>query len=276
MRILGGKGRLAADLADVIGVLAAATGCASVEDRFCGTLAVGAACDARGLPLVAAEDGCAALVSLYRAVAAGWEPPRSLTREQYHALAAGPRHPADPLTAFVGIFCSVGGKWWAGWLPDDHRWPEGGRGRSAAAKAAHDLAELRPLLQRLELREGDGLGPVAAGRVAYFDPPYAGTTGYKGAPVYSPAEAWPRLSALASAAPCLVTEFRAPAPWVEVAALPVSSPGLTVGKIERVFAAGLSLEALSTEPSRRLLAELHAAREARRAEASARYRARKA
>lgn len=276
MRILGGKSRLARDLADVLAVLGEAAGCAEVEDRFCGTLCVAKACEAVGLRPVAAEDGHPALVNLYRAIAAGtFDAPASLTREAWETVARGPRDPADPMTAFAGLFCSWRGKYFAGWQPDDLRWPEGGTGRSAAAKARRDLLALRPLLQRLELRLGDCLGPLARGRLGFFDPPYAGTTGYAGAPPYNPAQGWARLGVLAQRSPVLVTEFEAPAPWIEVARFPVGSPGFTAGKIERLFAAGLSAEVLTAEPWRSQLAALAAARAARLAGTAARYRARK-
>lgn len=147
MRCQGGKSRVADELAAVLEEVARAAGVAEIEDRFCGSMAVADAVQRRRGPLVPvlAEDGCRALITTYKAVASGWEPPTRITREQYAELQAAQDH-GDPLTAIAGVFCSHGGKWFAGYVADDERWP-GETARVAAAQARACLlrrAAVRP------------------------------------------------------------------------------------------------------------------------------------
>lgn len=172
---------------------------------------------------------------MYQAVRDGWEPPASVTRSEWQTTASGARDAHDPMTAFVGFFCSYGGSFFRAWLPDDLRHAEGTTSRSAALKARQDLLRLRPLLTRIELRIGSGWGPVGEGHVGFADPPYAGTFGYEGAPAYDPAKGWERFTEISLSAPLVVTEFVAPEGWTEIAVWAVPSPGLKVGKIERAF-----------------------------------------
>ena len=207
MRYQGGKGRLSALLAVEIERFANAHGTREIEDRFCGGLAVSLACWRRGLRVARIEDGNPALIACYRALVEGWDPPAVLSAEDYRAIRLR-ADPADPVTAFALAFCSYGGKWAAGRIPDDLRWP-GSTARYAAAAARRDLLEVRPLLLGAEIVCGDCLGPVASRRVAYADPPYRGTCGYPGAPPADLEVVW---AALRGAGPVVGSEAD---PWPE-------------------------------------------------------------
>lgn len=237
MRCQGGKSRVADELAAVLEEVARAAGVAEIEDRYCGSMAVADAVQRRRGPLVPvlAEDGCRALITTYKAVASGWEPPTRITREQYAELQAAQDH-GDPLTAIAGIFCSYGGKWFAGYVNDDHRYP-GETARFAAAKARACLLDMRPMLQRLELRVGNCLGDPRPRRMVAFDPPYDGTEGYPGAPPFDRPAFWRRAEEISRWAAVVVSEFAAPDGWVCIWARRVACKGLMKPgeRVERLF-----------------------------------------
>lgn len=156
------------------------------------------------------------------------------------------------MTAFAMLFCSYGGKWGAGLIPDDLRWPEDGAGRHASVKAHLELLELREILRSLELVCADAwdMFPETAS-VLYFDPPYAGSEEYAFAKSQEQRpfdrqrfvrELWDARSRHA----IVVSEFDMPAGWREIKAIHVKSPGLMSNKVERFFTpmGGLAEQAL--------------------------------
>lgn len=218
-------------------------GYSEMEDRFCGGLSVSLACRRVGLRVAAVEDGNAALINCYRAVAVGWDPPRSLSPEDYAAIKAR-NDPEDPVTAFALAFCSYAGKWAAGRMPDDERYQAGTTSREAAPKARKDLIAARPLLSEAEIRHGDCLGQCD-GRVLYADPPYQGTLGYAGAPAFDFEDAWKRLEYLSSQGPTLVSEGRTIDGWDPVWRFETDEHQLRVaGAVEVLLARGLLSEVL--------------------------------
>lgn len=212
MAYQGGKSRCAELIAGRVKLLADAHGFTEVEDRFCGSLAVSAACRDLGLHVAVVEDGNPALMGLYQALRDGWQPPSELTSSDYAAIRI--RNDAcDPLTGFALGFCSYGGRWGRGFKPDDHRWP-GASARFAAARARALLLSRVPLLVDAELRTGPCTSPLGPRRVGYADPPYRGTAAYPGAPPIDLPSAWERLR---SAGPLLASETEAwPVGWREV------------------------------------------------------------
>src|SRR5699024_3785535 len=64
---------------------------------------------------LSAGDVVPDLQLLYEAVAGGWEPPKTLSRDEYREL-----KPSTPsaLRAFAGFGCSFGGKWFGGFCGD--------------------------------------------------------------------------------------------------------------------------------------------------------------
>lgn len=221
MRCQGGKSRVADEM----------------EDRFFGSGAVSLAVWKRGGPLVpvAAEDGCRALITCYQRVKHGWPPPTRLTREQYAELQAREDH-LDPLTAFAGVFCSHGGKWFGGYVADDDRW-DSETSRVAAARARECLIEMKPLLEAIELRCGNCFDDPAPRTLVYFDPPYEGTEGYPGAPPFDRAAFWRRAEEISRWAPVVVSEFTAPPGWVCIWARRVGYKGLMKpgARVERLW-----------------------------------------
>lgn len=235
MRYFGGKlrhrdqiGKLLTELADVLS--------SPIEDRCCGSLAVTRGVFEAGGRVSVAIDANVALMCLYRSVRDGWIPPRTLSREEFIAIQRGPLPDDDPMTAFAMIFCSYGGKWGSGYLPDDDRWP-GDTARHAATKAHVDLLRMKPWLERIDLRCGDcRVGLPKSPTVIYFDPPYVGVEGYARVAPFPHASFLQCVTAASAKHAIIVSEFTMPPDWREIAAMQYKGgSGFTKNKVERLF-----------------------------------------
>jgi DNA adenine methylase len=177
---------------------------------------------------VSAGDIHEDLILMWQAVAAGWQPPTTVTEEEYRAL----RHaPPSALRGFVGFGCSFGGKWWGGYARDRAR-------RNYAAIAGKSLLLARCHVERatIEQRGFDGW-QVDYRHVVYADPPYRNCTGYRHKfdhnTFWEQARQWS-----VAGAHVFVSEYSAPADWRDVwsTAHWIKSSGGTRGTAtERLF-----------------------------------------
>ena len=164
MKYQGGKARLAKEIRAFVaerakgrpyiepflggGSVLAAVGRAKIEGASIGSLLAG--------------DANRALVTMFRALRSGWDPPEELSREEWVAL-RDRCNENDPLTAFAAFGCSFMGMWFAGYDP---------RGARATA---------RSLRRKLEAMRGatilcqDYRCWEPEGCIVYCDPPYANT-----------------------------------------------------------------------------------------------------
>lgn len=173
MRYLGGKSKISRIL--VAAIRPHMRGRA-FWDAFCGGLSMSLELSAAaGAGLV--TDANPALIALYRAVAAGWNPPELVSLEMYEAAKALPD--TDPMKAYVGFGCSFGGKWFGGYARSNK---PSGEPRNHANESRRNLLEEVPELvgRKCEIACVDFLAvePKPIGLVLYLDPPYQGTTGY--------------------------------------------------------------------------------------------------
>jgi DNA adenine methylase len=177
MRYLGGKSKIAKELARIIqpkGLW---------WEPFCGGLSMSVQLAKYGPGLV--SDAHPALIALYQAVRAGWQPPEAVTEADYQAARGLPD--SDPLKAFVGFGCSFGGKYFGGYAAQArartttrvHRGTETfyeDPVRACGKALASDLAALSSCaVECLDFLKQE---PCPGFEVIYCDPPYWGTTGY--------------------------------------------------------------------------------------------------
>lgn len=158
----------------------------------------------------------AAVAVLRGAAREGWDPPLTLTEEEYGVLRdASRRGEVSPLIGFAGFGVSFGGKFFGGYSrPRPAQSNPPGAAAFALRKDAKNLAHADFFnLDYADLPDAVGVLP---GDVWYIDPPYAGTTGYAGTPKFDHAKFWRWATALAQVVPVLVSEFAAPSDWSPV------------------------------------------------------------
>ena len=223
MRFVGGKSRVAKDIAGVL--LAARTSPGQlIYEPFCGALNVTEAI-LRMSPTarVVASDAHIDLIEMWEAVQDGWEPPRRVSRDRYDQWrASGP----CPERTFVGYGCSFSGKWWGGYAESD--------GRNYAAEAARSVERLRPLLDRVDFYDGSYLDQdIPAGHIVYCDPPYLDTLKPGARDDFDHDEFWKWVASCPSQ--CYVSEYQAPPQFREVWRKQVRTDMHTkLGKAQRV------------------------------------------
>lgn len=168
MRYLGGKYRIAKKISEQINLLRRPG--QPVWDAFCGGLSVGAAI---GKPVVCTdinED----LIALYQAVAAGWDPPKEVSKDLYRALKDSP---PSPLRTFAGFGCSFGGLWFSSWAAPRSA-VKGGPLYSMAASSRASLLKDVPKVSKFACTSFMDISPEPKDIIIYCDPPYRGTAGY--------------------------------------------------------------------------------------------------
>jgi DNA adenine methylase len=267
MQYLGGKARLAKRICAILESHRAPG--QRFVDVFTGGANIVAGMGDHG-PRVA-NDGCEPLIALYQAWLAGWRPPAEVSEELYREVKAK-RDPSDPLTAFVGVGCSFGGKWFGGFarrpLKIRNLTPEQVAGIIADDRKqtaiANDYCIDQPSVSLIK-RTG-GASPYAVdaslsltkklircadvqftcqdfraveilpGDLVYCDSPYFGTTAYDWFTGFDYPAYVSRLTDWARIADVFVSEYAAQAAnWELVTEFPRKIGTLSGGKTERLY-----------------------------------------
>lgn len=151
------------------------------------------------------------LVLMWQAVQQGWAPPFVLDENRYNLLK---NSDASAERGFAGFACSFAGKWFGGYA----RAKRGGcKVERYAEESAKNLIKMQPYLGNINLRYADfswwSLNPDT---IVYCDPPYEGTTGYRG--TWEPRKFWRWAENAWNAyrSIVLVSEFKAPEGWKSI------------------------------------------------------------
>lgn len=162
MMYQGGKSKLAKHIAAQIN----AVGNDTYYEPFVGAASVLALVEAQNRY---ASDADVNIITLWRALQNGWQPPHELSREEYEALRSS--KDVTPERSIAGYGCSWGGKWFGGYAR--------GEGRNFPDEAARSVLKTLPLIQSASFscNTYDTLFPHVPGTI-YCDPPYAGTSVY--------------------------------------------------------------------------------------------------
>lgn len=124
------------------------------------------------------------LICMWKALQNGWVPPKNVTEEEYqeakYDLLLSPE-----LSAYIGIGCSWGGKWWGGYARN--------RGDKLYSVYAYNSCLRKAagipsntIFYCMDYREW--LPPPKS--LIYADPPYEGRTRFRGQPDFSHEEFW--------------------------------------------------------------------------------------
>lgn len=144
-----------------------------------------------------------ALITMYKSLQKGWVPPKSITRDHYLYI-KNKLDMDDPLTAFAGFGCSFGGKWFGGYATGDG----GNYARIAADKLIRDIHNLSSVdFMCADYRDFVNV----RGCIIYADPPYEGTTMYKGVCKFNHKEFWDIARIWSENNKVYISEYEAPA-----------------------------------------------------------------
>lgn len=203
---MGGKARIGSWIAEHVKAL----GCGSVWEPFCGGLNATRHLRSAGLE-VETSDVFEPLIRLFQAVADGWDPPAVMSEAEYKAWCAE----GGMLGSFASA-CSFGGVWGGGYA---------GKSERCDPVKETRLSLLRDCPgQRFHVIDFLAVEPRPASFSIYADPPYAGTTSYKGRPPFDHVRFWDRVRGWeACGVPVLVSEYTAPEDFECVASREVRS-----------------------------------------------------
>jgi len=114
------------------------------------------------------------LVALHKALQSGWIPPTEVEKEMYYEIKSNQEKYSDELIGFVGFLCSFGGKWWGGYAANK-------KGDNYADRGSRVLTKQAKSFNGIDFRCCSYLElDIPPNSLIYCDPPYEGTTAYKG------------------------------------------------------------------------------------------------
>jgi len=116
------------------------------------------------------------LISLFKAVQNGWEPPTSVSEQEYADVQRNKDKYPEYLVGFVGFGCSYSGKWFGGFARgNDNK----GNPRNYCLESRTNILKQAPNLEGIQITCLDYRDLVIPEKsIIYCDPPYAQTTAY--------------------------------------------------------------------------------------------------
>lgn len=112
------------------------------------------------------------IISFWKAIQSGWEPPTTLTREEYDHIKLNIDQYDPALVAFAGIGCSFGAKWFGGYAKANDK--------DYVAISHRSCLKVRRAIEGVEFVYSSYKDlEIPANSIIYADPPYADTSGYK-------------------------------------------------------------------------------------------------
>lgn len=211
MRYLGGKHKIAKHFLPVI--LKGRTKRQWFVEPFSGACNVTSKVD--GLRM--ANDLNHYLIAMFKALVDGWLPPTYVSANDYYKIKASPDAYPPELVGFVGVACSFGGKFLDVYARDSRGYSmrkttHNVKGRIGYAQEQFNvLKSIKPLLKGVVFLSMDYRQLVIPpGSIVYCDPPYVGTSGYKGLPDFDSLEFWAWVRNVSMYSKVYVSEFQAP------------------------------------------------------------------
>ena len=209
MRYLGGKNRLAKQIAPIILEYAEECGSFIYYEPFLGSAAIAQKLVNLGFDPanMFLSDSSLDLISMYNCIKNGWVPP-SIVSEAEYKEAMKSKAPTGQ-RGFIGYGCSWGGKFFGGYAR--------GEDRNYAAESKRAVTKTVQTLSGAEFSHFNyqDLRPKE-GSVIYCDPPYANTTKYQGE--FNHKEFWGIVRHWTEDLLCvvLVSEYSAPPDFIEI------------------------------------------------------------
>lgn len=179
------------------------------------------------------------IVTLLKAVQAGWVPPRTVTREDRAYWMRRRDTHDDPMIAFVGYGCCFGGNFFAGFVSDKYT------ASSARNEAWGTLLKQKWLLLDVKFEVWDyrdGFFGKGDPHLIYCDPPYAGTERVGAKNAFDSREFWRWAGVQRRYGEVLVSEYQCPLPDADVVwqrrlghRMTAANGNAGVTKVEKLF-----------------------------------------
>lgn len=175
-----------------------------------------------------ASDSNEALITMYLALQDGWIPPEEVSESMYAEYKLK-QDATDPMTAFIGIGCSFGGKWFGGYARSGDR--------DYCHNARNSLIKQLPKIKDVLFKYRDYHNWIPYNCLVYCDPPYEGTTGYKDK--FDTASFWETMRKWSENNIVIVSEYKAPTDFKCVLEIPTKTDmhvaGVQEARIEKLF-----------------------------------------
>lgn len=223
---MGGKRAIAKPIANILNSLRNGK---DFLEPFCGGLWVTA--EVTG-GIRRASDISQPLITLYQAMQQGWTPPDALSEEKYLELKSK-KDPNDPMTAFAGYGCSFSGKYFRGYA----RSKVGGGARNYALGTKKSLTAKLELCKDVIFSCNDFRDWDPQNQLIYCDPPYYGTTMYPGTGEWDSDAFWKVMTEWSHPSRnniVIISEYKAPSNFQEIASFPCQTSVRTKDKVPRV------------------------------------------
>lgn len=211
MRYLGGKSRLAQQIAQVVAKLASGSSGRYVEPFVGGGSVLEAVAEREIFRRVEAGDLREDLILMWQALQAGWNPPESVPFEQYEILR---KALPSALRGFAGFGASFGGHFFGPYARHTAGVEDDVTVQASRRSVLRQTRAFGKVRFRWRHYEEWLFNPCD---VVYCDPPYAGTAGYRGLQKFDHAVFWAWCTQQSlNGARVLVSEFKAPPGWLRV------------------------------------------------------------
>lgn len=117
------------------------------------------------------------IISMYKAIQFGWEPPDYISEEEYNFLRITQCNDFHQRVGFAGIGCSYSGKWFGGYARGNDK---NGNPRNYCLESKKNLLNQRDGLFGIQFTCGNYWElSIPDNSIIYCDPPYSGTTKYR-------------------------------------------------------------------------------------------------
>lgn len=204
MRYLGGKAKNAQEIKRV--VRTHQNGCARLVEPFMG----GGNASSVLAPMfktVELGDVQEDLILMWQALQKGWEPPLSISVDEYYELK---NQSSSALRGLVGFGGSFGGKWFAGYAHPSHNRNYYDEARRGVLREVQNFQHANITLKSYQEHI------ITPDTLVYCDPPYQNTTAYQGNEnAFNHEEFWQVMNDWTNkGAIVLVSEYSAPSEWI--------------------------------------------------------------
>lgn len=162
-----------------------------------------------------AADANKALITMWKALQDGWEPPEFVSEDEYKDYKQA-QDSNDPMTAFIGFGCSFAGKWFDGYARSDNS-------PCYAPITKRSLYKKMLNLQNVKFSHKHYQDVDVKNCLIYCDPPYAGTKQYSAIGKFNTDLFWQDVRSWSERNTVVVSEYNAPEDFVCVKEMPSAS-----------------------------------------------------